>query len=323
MNQNKGQVPISVLMSVYNTKEEYLREAIESILKQSFCDYEFIIVNDGSDEVTTRVLKSYCDSRIKVIDNEKNMGLTKSLNVGLAHAKGKYIARMDSDDISFPRRLEKQYQYMEKHHDIDILGAWTEKNGKIFKSGGAIPTEWRKVRMLFGNNGIVHSSAFIRKSFLDTKNLKYDENIPKAQDYKLWVDSINNGAKMYVLPCVLLKYRIYNEQISIACESEQEECVRYIREQLIRELYSEISKNEVLIFLKQTKADSGNILKNLIDNIEQANKNKNIYDSKVLYFELIDYYKIYKGEKYGVKIQYYLYRILRSVAKNGGNLWLH
>lgn len=66
MNQNEGQVPISVLMSVYNTKEEYLREAIDSILKQSFCDYEFIIVNDGSDEVTTRVLKSYCDSRIKI-----------------------------------------------------------------------------------------------------------------------------------------------------------------------------------------------------------------------------------------------------------------
>ena len=122
-------IKITVLMSVYNTKEDYLREAIESILNQTLREFEFIIINDASNEQTINILDQYNDDRIIRIDNEVNHGLTASLNKGLSVAKGEYIARMDADDISYPNRLELQYQYMQKHPNVAILGGWTKSNG--------------------------------------------------------------------------------------------------------------------------------------------------------------------------------------------------
>ncbi|MCP8319033.1 MAG: glycosyltransferase, partial [Candidatus Methylarchaceae archaeon HK01B] len=116
---------ITILMSVYNG-EKYLREAIDSILNQTFKDFEFLIINDGSTDRTVEILRSYHDSRIKIITNEKNMGLTKSLNKGLKIARSEYVARMDADDISYPRRLEVQYEYMKKNPDVGIVGSWND-----------------------------------------------------------------------------------------------------------------------------------------------------------------------------------------------------
>ena len=101
---------ISVIMTVYNTEEKYLREAIESVLNQTFSDFEFIIVDDGSTNNAVEVVKSYRDERIKLVLNGKNLGMAKSSNIGLEMAQGEYIARMDSDDISLPERFEKQVE---------------------------------------------------------------------------------------------------------------------------------------------------------------------------------------------------------------------
>ena len=126
-------IKISVVMSVYNTSETYLKEAIESILNQSLPDFEFIIINDASNRATSAILNQYTDERIVRIENQQNLGITASLNEGLEIARGRYIARMDADDVSFPERLSKQYQYMEKHPHIAVLGCWTTTNGKINK----------------------------------------------------------------------------------------------------------------------------------------------------------------------------------------------
>ena len=112
---------VSVLMPVYNTKEEYLREAIESILNQTFTDFEFIIINDGSTNNAEEVIKSYKDSRIKYYRQE-NHGLIYTLNYGLSLCNGEYIARMDSDDISLPFRFEKQIEVLDKNPNIGIVG---------------------------------------------------------------------------------------------------------------------------------------------------------------------------------------------------------
>ena len=115
---------ISVIMPVYNTKEKFLREAVESILNQTFTDFEFIIINDGSDSITEDIILSYKDLRIKYLKNEQNLGIVQSLNKAVKTAKGKYIARMDADDISMPHRLEKQYEFMENHPQCGVCGTY-------------------------------------------------------------------------------------------------------------------------------------------------------------------------------------------------------
>ncbi|MDQ3072975.1 MAG: glycosyltransferase family 2 protein, partial [Bacteroidota bacterium] len=114
---------VTVLTSVYNG-EEYLREAIESILNQSFTDYEFLIVNDGSTDKTAEILAGYFDPRIRIIHNNKNKGLSFSLNSGLEASFGVYVARQDADDISLRDRLRKQVDFMEKNPQIHVCGTW-------------------------------------------------------------------------------------------------------------------------------------------------------------------------------------------------------
>ncbi len=113
---------VTVLMSVYNG-EKYLREAIDSILNQTFKDFEFLIIDDGSTDSSADIIRSYTDFRIRLIQNEKNIGLTRSLNKGLKLAKGEYIARMDVDDISLPIRFEKQVSFLDKYEDVKLVGS--------------------------------------------------------------------------------------------------------------------------------------------------------------------------------------------------------
>ena len=317
MEMITDQPEISVIMCVYNTKEEYLREAIQSILNQTFKNYEFIIINDASDIKTVEILKQYKDRRIKLITNNKNVGLTASLNIGLKHAIGKYIARMDSDDYSYENRFEKQYNYMEKHLKIDILGSWVNENEKINFCGGIIPTECRKVKMLFLNYGIVHSTAFIRKSFLEKNQLMYDENIKKAQDYKLWVDCFRKGATMNVYPEVLVKYRTHEKQISKVCVGEQNQYMYLIKQDLITELapdISEIEKKQMIYPDKQILSKQE--LNRLFVNLEKQNCLRKLYSEKILHYELIDYWKKIWGYYWHIEFGYFVYRIVKSIYKH-------
>lgn len=177
---------VTVLMSVYNG-EKYLREAIDSILNQTFRNFEFLIINDGSTDRTAEILESYNDPRIKIINNERNMGLTKSLNKGLKMARGEYIARMDADDISEPNRLKKQVEFLDMHPSIGVVGI----NSYIIDESGNIltkmerPTSHEKIiAKILGENQMVHGSLMMRKKLLETRGY-YDEEFVLAQDYEL------------------------------------------------------------------------------------------------------------------------------------------
>lgn len=229
---------ISVLMSVFNTRKDFLMEAVESILNQTYQNFEFIIIDDGSTKrEISDILAEYKrrDNRIIILKNEKNMGLTKSLNKGLSIAKGKYIARMDSDDISVLNRLEKQIDYMEKHKDIAVLGSKVKIFGKkqAAESGYYIDYmqgcyEKFKIKMFFVNAGPVHPAVMMRKEFLDKHGIRYNESIKKAQDYCLWIDCILNGGKIYNYPEILLHYRMHEDQISAKNRKEQDKYARVI-----------------------------------------------------------------------------------------------
>ena len=179
---------ISLIMSVYNG-EDYLAETIESVLNQSFENWEFIIINDCSTDTTSRILEEYAlkDSRIKVHTNEVNLRLPSSLNKALSLSCGKYIARMDADDICMPDRLEKQYRFMEANQDIALSSCkfLTLKNG-VYSSGGCggrNDSEAIKA-MLLVTNPILHPGIIAKAEII--KDLQYDKNFTCTEDMELW-----------------------------------------------------------------------------------------------------------------------------------------
>jgi len=179
---------VTVLMSVYNG-EKYLREAIESILNQTFTDFEFLIVNDDSTDRTSEILQSYNDSRIKIINNRKNIGCTKSLNNGLKAARGEYIARMDADDISMPYRFEKQTHFLDTHADYAVVGTFLKiiDANSHFVRIHDLPKDDAEIRAYFRkDNCLAHGSVMIRKECLFIVGF-YDETFEKSQDYELWL----------------------------------------------------------------------------------------------------------------------------------------
>jgi len=198
---------ISVIMPVYNA-EKYLVESIESILNQSLKNFEFIIINDGSKDKSLGIIKKYAkkDKRIILLNNSRNLGLQKTLNKGLEVARGKYVARMDADDISLPKRLEIQFNYMEDHLEIFLVGSSAiviDGNGnrlgifKKFNNSSRIKKKLRKV------NCIVHPSVMFRNN-----QIAYREKFKTSEDYDLYLRIISSGKKITNLSDPLLMYRI-------------------------------------------------------------------------------------------------------------------
>ena len=204
---------VSVLMPVFNG-EKYLAEAIESILNQTFDDFEFLIINDGSTDGSAAILERYRqrDQRIRVYD-QSNQGLVASLNCGLELAQGEYVARMDADDISLPERLAKQVGFMEAHPDAGVCGTWVEligeRTGEVWRYSTDDATI--RCRLLF-ESALAHSTVIMRRELFVKTGLYYDSAYKHAEDYALWVKSAH-CAKLANLPEMLLLYRLHPRQI--------------------------------------------------------------------------------------------------------------
>ena len=279
---------ISVIMPFYNTPVPILREAIESILNQTFRDFELVIIDDCSTDESADYLKSINDERVRIIRNTVNLGVTKSLNVGLSEAKGKYIARMDSDDISFPERLQKEYEYMEAHPDTVMCGSRVELFGS--RSGFGIKpindTEIYRATLLFRYPGPMHPTIFLRHEALLTYGVRYNENLKYAQDYDLYAKVTPLG-KIYIFPEPLLKYRTHEKQISSTGRDIQMECAKATQRRLLAELLGDISEKELeMHYTHSCGYDLGCVINEEIaawyDKIAEANKTAKIYDQKKL-----------------------------------------
>lgn len=276
---------ISVVMSIYKEPEYMLRQSIESILFQSMDDFELIIILDCPDYEGNSIVEEYAsnDERIKVIYNVSNLGLTKSLNKGLKCAKGKYIARMDADDISELCRLEVQYRFMEKNSEVSVVGAYIdgfdEKGNHIIGQNNCTENmEINRIRMLFCNAGIAHSTAFMRKSFLDEKNICYDENMKKSQDYGLWTDIVMQEGRIEIIHEVLLRYRIHSKQITNVNADEQRICLLYnIRKQFSKYFNCSIDENEAKIHYSLYHFDPNITIKEYEEYIEKLIKQNKKY----------------------------------------------
>ena len=195
---------VSVLMPVYNTKYDFLSQAIESVLCQTYEDFDLVIINDASTDNAEEVILSYNDKRIKYYKNEQNLKLIATLNKGLDLCEGKYIARLDSDDYCAPQRLEKQVEFMEQHPDTGLSGTLFEMIPDSGFSSSNVADIPLCIRYIPGC--LLHSSAMIRKSVLKENNLYYNSGCLHAEDFKMWSD-ISRVSKVAVLPEVLTYYR--------------------------------------------------------------------------------------------------------------------
>ena len=219
---------VSVVMSVYNG-EKYLREAIDSILNQTFTDFEFIIINDGSTDNTLKIIKSYKDPRIVLI-SRKNKGLVASLNEGIGKAKGKYIARMDADDVSLPERFEKQVEYMIQHPGVGLIGsqvALIGENGEIVNPLISRPIKDQHIKLLNGYGTVITHVAALFKKDLFMEVGGYNEKYYLAEDHDLWC-RMAEVTTMHNLPSIYVRIRTLEEGVSISGETRQSLIMRQI-----------------------------------------------------------------------------------------------
>ncbi len=274
---------VTVLMPVFNA-EAHLIEAMESILHQTYTNFEFLIINDGSTDQSVEVIQSFQDTRIRLIHNNENIGLTKSLNRGLKMAEGKYIARMDADDISDPERLNVQVGFMEKYPDIAVAGTWFYLmfRDKVLKT--PVDPEETRIQILF-KNPIGHPTVMMRKDFLEKHQFRYNEKYRTSQDQELWYH-ISKIGKITNIPEVLLKYRRHVNKLSFKFQDEQTANSREIQEYKLCD-FTGLGKEEIpalhydLINNKLTNIDYRESIRLIewFDFLREINDKKEWYDS--------------------------------------------
>ena len=219
---------VSVIMPVYNTKDEYLRQAITSILKQGYEDYEFIILNDSPQNLHIKeIISSYQDPRIKYFENEQTLGVAKSYNHLLDLAKGNFVAVMNHDDISQPQRLEKQVFYLENHPEVGLVGTAYKKFGEInrFKTIENPKDNAEIWALLLFKSSIHHPSTMYRRSLVEKYHIRYKEEYVSLNDRKFYYD-IGQYTKLANMSEVLYRYRFHKDMVSKKMKPEifMEQC---------------------------------------------------------------------------------------------------
>jgi glycosyltransferase involved in cell wall biosynthesis len=256
---------ISVIMSTYKEDERLLRESIESILNQTYRDFEYIIILDYPDnDVHKSVIEEYAlkDDRIHFYINEKNMGLTDSLNRGLSLCHGEYIARMDADDISLPDRLERQMKYLEKNH-YDLIGGITEminENGSLLYSIKSVPTDSKKINKALRYSQCIAHPTWLGKKEVFEKNAGY-RHMPLCEDYDFTLRAVLNGFVISNLNEPVLKYRMTSNSISRSSLFEQYLYMSYITNEYKNNRIASVDKAYAYVQQHLNEKDSNKYLK--------------------------------------------------------------
>jgi len=273
-------------MSVFNN-ENYVAEAIDSILSQTFSNLEFIIVDDGSFDDTPQILDLYRDKdpRVIVYKNDKNIGLIGSLNLGFKKTQGSYVARMDADDISHPNRLERQLSFLSKHPEVQVVGTWLQIiDGPVWES----PTGHENIssRLCF-ESALYHPTVMFRYQHDNKYRFIYDEKRQAAEDYDLWVRLvIDDKYKVDNIPEPLLERRIHGDSIGRRKKLLQKKIAGEIRRYQIEKLGIHVTEHEMSlhnkISEKKFEANMNFLFQcaNWLNRLGKANRHTGIYPSK-------------------------------------------
>lgn len=235
---------VSVVLPVRNG-QPYLQEAIRSIWDQSFQDFELICIDDGSSDSSTHLLNQIHDPRWILLRHSSPRGLSTTLNEGIRIARGRYVARMDADDISHPRRLERQVRFLDANPAVDIVGTSARTLGIEPAQNWRYPTNDAQIQaeMLF-NSVLVHSSVMMRKSTILRNGAWYDPAVDRAQDYELWTRPAAR-LKLANIPQVLLSYRLHTGQVGRNFSLGQQRTARQVRRRQLGRLGLRATKAEL------------------------------------------------------------------------------
>ena len=241
---------VSIIMPAYNAAKT-INESIDSILKQTYTHFELIVVDDGSKDETGSLIKAYSDPRICYYRNERNMGLVKTLNRAISLSNGEYIARMDSDDIALPKRIELEVDYMESHPKCIICGGYArtfvEENG-IYKFCHDLKFEVEDSNIkneLACECCFAHPTVMFRSSLLSSTELRYDDDYLNSEDYKFWIDLMDFG-EYHNIPSIVLHYRLSSTQMSAASSItivNSNRCRFYYIEKMYGEKIADLIRN--------------------------------------------------------------------------------
>lgn len=267
---------VTVLMPVFNA-QAYLKEAMDSILNQSYRDFEFLIVNDGSTDHSAAIINGYTDSRIRHITFGDNRGIIEALNVGLDLAMGDYIIRMDADDISLPTRVAEQVEFMDTNPMVGLCGTLVKTMGGKVMNQYMQPSRLQASLLL--DCPLVHPSVVIRMSVLSAYQLRYDNNFKHVEDYQLWVE-MSKHTKIAILPRILLEYRVSETQVSSKFRDIQDVNSNRIKQGLFEILLSRsLTQTEQHIVSRKSESVHFN-MRQLIDFCEEVELKNSRYNQR-------------------------------------------
>ena len=289
---------VSVVMPAYNA-EKFINETIDSVLDQTFCDFEFIIINDCSTDDTEQIIQLYSDQRIKYIKNDFNSGIAKTFNKGLDIASGEYIARIDADDICMNDRIEKQVNFLDRNRHIGACGGAIHLFGTSGDMGVRhlpVSAKHVKVNMLF-NMSIANPSSMMRANIINTYNLRCDPDAEKGEDYDFWV-RFADVARISNLPDVLVRYRIHPKQSTVEYKTEQLSVGDNVRKRLLKRLINNVTEaefeiyNRVALGERNLTTDECHTIQSLFKRAINHNKQLKLYDANTLKhkFALTNFY---------------------------------
>lgn len=277
---------ISVIMSVYN-EQQYIAEALRSILTQTVQDFEIILFDDGSTDRTVDIIMELHDERIHIHQNKQNLGLTRNLNLALEMASGKYIARMDGDDISMPNRFERQIEYLKAHSDMILISCQTKTFGDETLISKVEENPEKLKCMMLIHPVLAHPGFMARKELFEEYKFRYDESFRQAQDYEL-IARVTRKFRIGICPHVLLKYRTHKEQVSVKATGSQFVNADRVRSFLLGELDIRLTNDENTFYhklvLEQHTEDVQDFAKvrTLLEKIMEQNRKKKIYQQEKL-----------------------------------------
>lgn len=291
MAENSQEQPlVTVLMPVYNA-QEFVGGATQSILDQTYRNFEFLIINDGSTDESEKVILGFKDDRIKYVKNEQNLKLIATLNKGLSLAKGEFIARMDADDIAKPTRLAEQVEFMSKNPNVGVCGTWYEAFGSK-NSTVRYPIDHDAIRyMMLYQCPFCHPTVMLRTSVVREHAIEFDADFPHAEDYELW-GRLAELCELANLPSVLLQYRLHESNISKLENSTQVRNSNRIKSKLFQQFGIEMSDADHASFERMNhlvRTLSMNELERMAEILErmvQGNRSTRVFDQTWLETEL-------------------------------------
>ena len=291
---------ITVLMPVYNC-ELFIKEAIESILNQTYSDFEFLIIDDASTDQTISIIKKFSDPRIQLIEKPLNTGYTNSLNHGLEIARGEYIARMDGDDISLPERLEKQFIFMEANEAVVVCGTLYRIIGTDKICDHPSDHDAIKVKLISGCY-IAHPTVMLRSEFIRGYNIQYDVEMEPAEDYDLWSRLVFMG-KLANLNEVLFYYRVHENQTSSLYLKKQTTISKGIKLQMLKKLINSLTIDDLFQEITTLYLDNKNIYYHLKERIKLLNKLNS--ENKIKKIYKLEFFKNFIDDEKKYLIEYF------------------